>query len=498
MTIENDFLTFACQAGSNVVSQAAYAALNAQQTGFQAGLAPSAQCNKVWRQGSIMASVLAQFITQQSGQAAIDDGTTATLLANLTHAVATLSGVAPKTILTGTSHVYAAADAQTTTWRQNSGGLMTDTLPGAPGSLPTGWTCTIVNADPTETAMLAVTAAPGATLFGSNVYNNTILLGPGQQMIVVYDGVNYQSWGAPIRAKIGANLTIFVSTAGSDALNHGLTTGAPFASIQRAISFAQQVLDVNGFQVICQLATVGGATTTYAGNVIMSGYLVGQALPTLNYGVSAAGGGSATVPPQSQYGAFVISGNASNPALTVITNSPGATAAQSAVVRAGGQSSLALTNVTLTSNVLGMVLLLSDPGSAVCVGAGCVFGAVAGGSSGAFQIWCSGVVYFAGSYSITSSCQAHLLVNGSGAKANYSPVTVSIIGGVVSGGAFYNVSNCGSLYIENATFNLTAGSVTGQRWGTYLNGTINTNTNGNPFFLPGTSNGGNSTGGEYF
>lgn len=37
---------------------------------------------------------------------------------------------------------------------------------------------------------------------------------------------------------------------------------------------------------------------------------------------------------------------------------------------------------------------------------------------------------------------------------------------------------CG-LYIENATFNLTAGSITGQKWGTFLNGTINTNT-GNP------------------
>lgn len=88
MAIENDFLPFAVGSGANVLTQAQYAALTSLlQNGFTAGIAPSVQLNKVWRQSSIMASVIAQFIAQQTGQNAIDDGTTATLLANLTAAI---------------------------------------------------------------------------------------------------------------------------------------------------------------------------------------------------------------------------------------------------------------------------------------------------------------------------------------------------------------------------------------------------------------------------
>lgn len=89
MTIENDFIRFAVGDLANVISQAAYAANTAlTQAGFTAGIAPSNQLNKVWRQSSIMAAVLAQFISQNTDQPAIDDGTTATLLANLFAATA--------------------------------------------------------------------------------------------------------------------------------------------------------------------------------------------------------------------------------------------------------------------------------------------------------------------------------------------------------------------------------------------------------------------------
>ncbi len=82
MATENDFATFAAGAGANVLSQASYLALQARVTGFQTGIAQSQQLNKVWRQSSIIASMIAQFICDKSGQAAIDDGTIATLEAN--------------------------------------------------------------------------------------------------------------------------------------------------------------------------------------------------------------------------------------------------------------------------------------------------------------------------------------------------------------------------------------------------------------------------------
>jgi microcystin-dependent protein len=84
----NNFKAFAGGVSANVITQAAYEALALViANGFSAGTASSNQLNKVWRQSSIMAAVLAQFIVDETGLDAIDDGTTATLLANFKTAV---------------------------------------------------------------------------------------------------------------------------------------------------------------------------------------------------------------------------------------------------------------------------------------------------------------------------------------------------------------------------------------------------------------------------
>jgi hypothetical protein len=92
MATENDFLPFAVGGSANVTPQAVYAAdTTLTQGGFQSGLAKSPDLNKVWRQSSIMSAVLAQFIVDQSGQNAVDDGTTATLEANLLLAITNIA-----------------------------------------------------------------------------------------------------------------------------------------------------------------------------------------------------------------------------------------------------------------------------------------------------------------------------------------------------------------------------------------------------------------------
>lgn len=111
MTIENDFIPFAVGGSANVISQATYAAdTTLTQGGFTAGIATSAQLNKVWRQSSIMAAVIASFIVAETGQTAIDDGTTATLLANFTNAVNAASKNKIVLTDTGTANAYAAAN----------------------------------------------------------------------------------------------------------------------------------------------------------------------------------------------------------------------------------------------------------------------------------------------------------------------------------------------------------------------------------------------------
>lgn len=88
---EVDFLPFAAAAGANVISQSAYSTLGALSTGFSAGIASSDQLNKVWRQSSIMAAVIANLIADATGNTVIDDGTTATIIGNL---ALTLRGLA--------------------------------------------------------------------------------------------------------------------------------------------------------------------------------------------------------------------------------------------------------------------------------------------------------------------------------------------------------------------------------------------------------------------
>ncbi|MFA9439387.1 hypothetical protein ACDA63_07100 [Uliginosibacterium sp. sgz301328] len=84
----NDFRAFASSSGANVLTQADYVALSDLiANGFLSGTAKSEQLNKVWRQGSIMAAVIGQFICDKTGQDAVDDGTTAVLVAALGTAV---------------------------------------------------------------------------------------------------------------------------------------------------------------------------------------------------------------------------------------------------------------------------------------------------------------------------------------------------------------------------------------------------------------------------
>ena len=86
----NDFLAFAGAGGANVLTQAQWAALGQLTTGFTSGILPGPNLNKALRQSSIMSSMIGAFIAQQSGQNAVDDGTTATLLTNFIAAIQAL------------------------------------------------------------------------------------------------------------------------------------------------------------------------------------------------------------------------------------------------------------------------------------------------------------------------------------------------------------------------------------------------------------------------
>lgn len=126
MALQNDFLPFATGAGANVLSQTAYAALTAVSTGYQSGVAQSNALNKTWRQSSIMAAVLALLINNNAGQPAVDDGTTATLVTNLTTAISVIARQNPVLPDTGAANAYVVANAAAFTAYPTASGLTID------------------------------------------------------------------------------------------------------------------------------------------------------------------------------------------------------------------------------------------------------------------------------------------------------------------------------------------------------------------------------------
>jgi hypothetical protein len=96
----NDFEVFATDPLANVMTQAAFTALAARTLGFQAGIANSAQLNKVWRQSSFMSSVLAQYIANTTGNDVLDDGDVAGKLTLLVSAITIGANIKPARVVT--------------------------------------------------------------------------------------------------------------------------------------------------------------------------------------------------------------------------------------------------------------------------------------------------------------------------------------------------------------------------------------------------------------
>lgn len=84
---KNEFKPFAIGEYANVLTQEEYEALPAVGAGFTAGVAKSEELNKVWRQSSVMSSVLGDFIAINTGDDVLDDGDTNRVLQSLIKAL---------------------------------------------------------------------------------------------------------------------------------------------------------------------------------------------------------------------------------------------------------------------------------------------------------------------------------------------------------------------------------------------------------------------------
>ncbi|KFK92581.1 hypothetical protein JV45_20350, partial [Serratia sp. Ag2] len=84
---KNEFLPFGLNSGANVLSPTDWLALSSRSAGFTTGVAKSKEMNTAWRQSSVIANAVAQFIADNSGQDVLDNGDTKTLQVNLVNAL---------------------------------------------------------------------------------------------------------------------------------------------------------------------------------------------------------------------------------------------------------------------------------------------------------------------------------------------------------------------------------------------------------------------------
>ncbi|MEK9495282.1 phage tail protein [Photorhabdus sp. P32] len=86
MSAKNDFKAFSAGNNANVVSQGRYEESKDLLTGFPPDDVPTHLLNKVLRQSSTIASVVANFIAEQSGEDVLDNGDITKLTAQLSKA----------------------------------------------------------------------------------------------------------------------------------------------------------------------------------------------------------------------------------------------------------------------------------------------------------------------------------------------------------------------------------------------------------------------------
>lgn len=299
-----------------------------------------------------------------------------------------------------------------------------------------------------EGAIIASAVTPGL-LWVSTVDNNTSDPDAG--------GANWLMASiANARVRLGAAITFYVATTGSDA-NDGLSPATPFLTIQRAATLVQNAYDLNGF-----VATISIATGTYAAGAQINGAVPG----------------------------------ATSPASIVFTASGAVTITGSGYCFAANQGSMftiASNNFTLAASLSGGLgsAVVSTGGSRISVA-----GIVTYGSSALSHVLATTggqVVYTATETVAGNGAQAHFHAHAGGV------ITANSVGAVITGtpnfSVGYAVVDEGGI-VEAAAYTVISGGTTGPRFSAISNGVINVNGGGIHVF-PGSVEGTPSTGGQY-
>jgi hypothetical protein len=440
-----DILPYATAGGANVVSQATYAAESTLGTGMASGIVPSNYFNKILRQSTFMASGLANWMVAQ-GISVPDDG-------NMTNLVNEISAA-----------LQSFLKADVTYWCGGSGGsanAQTLTTGQSLSALTAGETFRFTsNFNNSTDTTVAIDSVGAQHLYIDGPFGPQLLQGGellfNDDYTLLWDGSHLFLIDAARRVRLNTNLNLYVATTGSDS-NSGLTSGAPFLTIQRAINVVASNYDLNGFNV-----TINVADGTYTGAVTVSGPWVGWGTVTLN-------------------------GDTTTPANCIIS-----TTSANCITATGAGSTINVQGFKLTTATGGHGLS-AVLGGTINVTGNMNYGSIAGSLYN--QINCGeGIINVNNSYTISGSDTggAHIQITPGGIVNLAGGITVTLTGTP----AFANyaaVSGPSILEIANVTF---SGSATGTRYIATKNGVIDTG-GGGASYLPGNAAGSTASGGQY-
>ena len=269
----------------------------------------------------------------------------------------------------------------------------------------------------------------------------------------VNDGINWAIVDlSGMRIKLATNTNYYVATTGNDSTGNG-SSGSPWLTIQHALNYVSNNLDLSGYTV-----TINVADGTYAA-VSISNPFVGD-------------------------GTVILSGDVTTPANCFISSS------SSSCIAVVNKATLTVRGFKVsTSNGSG---LSADLGGSITVMGAMEFGACSNAHVYSGRL---SDIEFVGStpYKISGAAANHIQC-ASNSHVEVNSQTITISGTLNFSGGFVLLYYCAVLECSSCTY--TGGTITGTRYIVSTNSVINTS-GGGPTYFPGNSAGVATSGGQY-
>lgn len=253
------------------------------------------------------------------------------------------------------------------------------------------------------------------------------------------------------RLRLSAAVTIPITTYGSDSWVQP-TPLTPFATLQNAIGYANNTLDMNG-----QTGTITLGAGTFAGGTILGG-LLGQQGPLV---INGAGSNNTTI-------------SAINGIALELTG--------------GAQVTLNGVTIAASGTSLGQGIGLYVTDSVLSIGTDVNFGAC-----GVAHMYAGtgGAITNIGGYKISGAAPIHWEAANGVISATAGAITIT---GTPNFSAQFALADYGRIGCAGLTF---TGSATGTRYSVTENGLISTGSGANATYLPGNAAGSATFGGQY-